>query len=60
MKRGYYNCYKQVVQGSPVAHIKGDPPYNNFAQGPKYARAGPVRSFRLAQPITVFYLFIIH
>ena len=41
-KRGYYNCYKQVVQGPPVAHVKGDPPpYNNFAQGPKYARAGP-------------------
>ena len=25
-KRGYYNCYKQVVQGPPVAHVKGDPP----------------------------------
>ena len=40
-ERGYYNCYKQVAQGPPVAHVKGDPPYNNFAQGPKYARAGP-------------------
>ena len=25
-ERGYYNCYKQVVQGPPVAHVKGDPP----------------------------------